>query len=91
MVIGSIGNIYTYKRAWYGDDHPYYILSFDIAFMFAIVAGITLVKYIHDASNRTVSKSKTPLNDINHDIKSEQRPSDGAVVPVLDRKEVNSQ
>lgn len=63
MTIGASQYLGIYKRAWCGDDHPYHILFFDIAFLFAISAILSLVKYIQDASNRSLQKSKPASNE----------------------------
>lgn len=80
LLIGSIQYQSTYKRAWINNEAPYYMLLIDIAFIFAIAAILALVKYIHDASIKATSKSKTQANEENIN-KSTSKPSGGVVVP----------
>lgn len=85
LVIGASQHLTMYKRAWKDGDGPYFMLLFDIAFLFAIAAILALVKYVRDASNKTISsKPKTPANEDNDNNKhSATGPSGGVIVPAL--------
>lgn len=92
LVLGTTQFQGLFKRLWKEDEVPYLMLFFEIAYFFAVGAGLAILKYIHDSSIKpTSSKSKNPINNENHVTKSVTGLSGGVVVPSLKSDQASPQ